>query len=48
MADIPGVCKTSGCAKEGQPLEECDCVDGEHGGVSGVDENFPSEAEKEE
>ena len=29
-SDKPGVCETDGCPKEGQPLEDCDCVDGGH------------------
>jgi len=26
----PGVCQAEGCAKEGEPLLECNCEDGSH------------------
>jgi hypothetical protein len=26
----PGVCESEGCKKEGEPLNECNCVDGAH------------------
>lgn len=45
VSDRPGVCQTSGCPKHNQPLQECDCVDGEHGGVAGVAESFSDEEE---
>lgn len=30
VANEEGVCKTSGCQKEGQPLKQCYCQDGQH------------------
>ena len=27
----PGACQAIDCPKEGQPLDECACVDGKHG-----------------
>ena len=43
----PGVCKTEGCSKEGELLELCDCTDGEHDGLSEVEE-IEEEQEEEE
>lgn len=30
VADEPKSCETPGCAREGQPLVECNCADGMH------------------
>lgn len=38
VSDTAGVCKTEGCSKEGEPLEFCDCTDGEHAGLSEIEE----------
>ncbi len=32
--DRPGVCETEDCSKEGQPMTECNCIDGGHDEVS--------------
>lgn len=47
VSDRPGVCKTEGCIKEGQPLESCECTDGEHNGLSEIEE-IEEEQEEEE
>jgi len=31
VADEPGTCQAEDCPKHGQPLEPCDCLDGQHG-----------------
>lgn len=32
VSDMPGVCQTEGCEKQGSPLKPCDCGDkGMHG-----------------
>lgn len=41
VSEKPGVCQAEDCAKHGEPLEACECEDGEHFG------SF-AEAEKEE
>lgn len=43
----PGVCKAEGCSKEGEALEFCDCTDGEHAGLSEIEE-IEEEQEEEE
>jgi len=48
VSDVAGECQASGCPKQGQPLEECNCADGEHGGMAGVGESFPDSSESEE
>lgn len=47
VSDTPGVCKTEGCSKEGESLELCDCTDGEHNGLSEIEE-IEEEQEEEE
>ena len=32
ISEQPGVCRSQTCSKRGQPLEECECRDGKHGG----------------
>lgn len=36
VSDVAGVCETDGCASQWEMLEECDCVDGNHGMGSGL------------
>lgn len=47
VSETPGVCKTEECSKEGKPLEFCDCTDGEHNGLSEIEE-IEEEQEEEE
>lgn len=35
VSDVPKVCETEGCAKQGQDLTACDCADGQHAAVKG-------------
>ena len=32
VADKPGICQAENCPKSGEPLEECECTDGQHDG----------------
>ncbi len=36
-SDVPKMCGTEGCARNGEPLQECNCVDGQHSEVKGAD-----------
>ena len=43
VSDTPGVCQAGDCPKYVHPLEECDCTDGNHGGMASSDEVSSSE-----
>ncbi len=38
VSDTPGVCMTEDCPRNGKPLAECSCTDGEHLSATPVDE----------
>ncbi len=38
VAEQPKVCETEGCSREGEPLQMCDCQDGQHHHESSTDE----------
>lgn len=47
VSDNPSVCTTEGCTKEGQSLKPCECTDGEHAGLSEIEEIEEEQEERE-
>ena len=47
VSDNPGVCQAEDCEREGQPLIECSCTDGNHGGMASPDDISPEESSSE-
>lgn len=45
VSDTPGVCQGTGCSREGEQLEPCDCTDNMHHGRQTHDENPPKPLE---
>jgi hypothetical protein len=47
VSQKPGICEAEGCSMKGQPLTPCECTDGEHKGLSEIEE-IEEEQEEEE
>ena len=50
-SETPGTCQAETCAKYGEPLTECSCTDGAHGGAfadKAVDDEYEPMVDKRE